>query len=374
MSGIYIHIPYCKQACYYCDFHFSTRLQNTQQMVDALVSELKLRKDYLTDPLIHTLYFGGGTPSILDTSQLKTIVDAVRTHFVLDPEAELTLEANPDDLTPDKLRALQGIGINRLSIGIQSFDDQILRSFNRSHDRNQALEAVRHAQEIGLTNLSIDLIFGVPDQSLAMLSHDLDTALSLGTPHVSIYGLTIEEDTVFGRWHKQNKLTPIDEELARQHLIHIMDRLQSAGYQQYEISNFAKANHQSKHNSSYWFGTHYLGIGPAAHSYNGHSRQYNIAHNIKYIQGVEEQSLNYELEQLSPTDKITETILTQLRTAQGVNLAQLRAEHDYDVTQVKNKLLTQLVEEKLVLLQNDRLLLTHQGKLLCDSITEGLIP
>ncbi|UXP33750.1 radical SAM family heme chaperone HemW [Reichenbachiella agarivorans] len=374
MSGIYIHIPYCKQACHYCDFHFSTSLQNKQQMVDALSQELKLRKDYLADPLIQTLYFGGGTPSILSTSELAQLIETSREEFVLSENLELTLEANPDDLNLTKLHELKSLGINRLSIGIQSFDDALLKYFNRSHDRRTAIQAVRDAREAGIDNISIDLIFGVPNQSLEMLADDLRQALSLETPHISIYGLTIEEKTVFGKWHKQNKLTPIDEDLASEHLSLIMTTLETAGYVQYEISNFCKPDYQSRHNSSYWAGTHYLGIGPAAHSYNGSSRQYNISHNNKYIQAIHAHQLNHEIEVLTQDEKITEMILTQIRTIAGIDMMELKSQLGYDMIHEKKKELSQLTQSGLLSIQNDRLILSKKGKLLGDYITELLIP
>ncbi|WP_353935902.1 radical SAM family heme chaperone HemW [Reichenbachiella agariperforans] len=374
VSGIYIHIPYCKQACYYCDFHFSTSLQNKQQMVEALKKELKLRTTYLSDPVIHTLYFGGGTPSLLDSHELADLIEMVRETYQLAPNAELTLEANPDDLTTEKLTQIKALGVNRLSIGVQSFDDEILQYFNRSHDSSAAITSIREAQGLGIENISIDLIFGVPNQTRAMLQKDLDMALSLDTPHISIYGLTIEEDTVFGKWHQQNKLTPMDDDLAGQHLMLIMETLSAAGYEQYEVSNFSKPGWRSHHNSSYWSGTHYLGIGPAAHSYDGDSRQYNVSHNTKYIKALKNGELDCEIETLSQKDKITEFVLTQIRKSEGINLEQLRRQLDYDLQRTKAAELSQLLAEQLVYIEDNSLTLTQKGKLLGDWVTEQLIP
>ncbi|MCV9388660.1 radical SAM family heme chaperone HemW [Reichenbachiella ulvae] len=374
MSGIYIHIPFCKQACYYCDFHFSTNMQNKQHMVEAMKKELILRKEYLIDDKIETLYFGGGTPSLLDQPALTSLIDTVKTHYQLDPEAEITLEANPDDLSMEKLKELKELGINRLSIGIQSFDDQILSYFNRAHDSQMARQSVADAQEVGIENISIDLIFGVPNQSLVQLKKDLKSALALQTPHISIYGLTIEEDTVFGRWERQNKLTPLDEELASQHLQLIMDRLENAGYEQYEISNFSLPGYRSRHNSSYWAGTHYLGIGPAAHSYDGDSRQFNIAHNAKYLKALAQDTFPAEKEILSREEKITEMILTQLRKKEGLSLKSLKGDLGYDLHKERGAKLKDFQEEGLTLCLDEILTLTQKGKLLCDWITEELIP
>lgn len=343
-------------------------------MIEAMKKELLLRKEYLSDTKLETLYFGGGTPSLIDSDMLASIIDTVRTHYHLDPDAEITVEANPDDLSLDKLTELKAMGVNRLSIGIQSFDDKILRFFNRAHDSQMAKQAVALAQKIGITNISIDLIFGVPDQSLHNLEKDLERALALQTPHISIYGLTIEEDTVFGRWERQNKLTPIDEDLASQHLQTIMDRLSSAGYEQYEISNFSLPGFRSRHNSSYWAGTHYLGIGPAAHSYDGDSRQFNVAHNIKYLKALEKNELAFEREILSSEEKITEAILTQLRKIEGLDMKWLKSSWGYDLIKERGSKLKDFQEEGLILCSDEILRLTDKGKLLCDWITEELIP
>ncbi|WP_422360602.1 radical SAM family heme chaperone HemW [Reichenbachiella sp.] len=373
MAGIYIHIPYCKQACHYCDFHFSTNLNTKSDLIEAILKEIELQKDYLLGETIETIYFGGGTPSILSIQELSDVLHKIYENFQISENSEITLEANPDDLGRPKLEELKVAGINRLSIGIQSFDDQILSYFNRAHNSKMALDAVKYAREIGFENISIDLIFGVPNQTLEALKNDLEQALELNTPHVSIYGLTIEEDTVFGKWEKQNKLTPLDEDLAAEHLVLIMDTLAAVGYEQYEISNFCLQGFESKHNSSYWHGKKYLGLGPAAHSYNGVERQFNYAHNIKYIKSIQSDKLPFTIEKLSAEDQVNEAILTQLRLKDGINHADLKQIHDFDLIKERRVLINEFIQKNMLELNGNFLSLTSNGKLLADFITEKLI-
>ena len=373
MAGIYIHIPYCKQACHYCDFHFSTNLNTKSDLIEAILKEIELQKDYLLGETIETIYFGGGTPSILSTPELSNILHKIYESFQISENPEITLEANPDDLSRSKLEELKAAEINRLSIGIQSFDDQILSYFNRAHNSKMALNAVEHAREIGFQNISIDLIFGVPDQTLEALKSDLEQALELNTPHISIYGLTIEEGTVFGKWEKQNKLTPLEEDLAAEHLVLIMDTLAAAGYEQYEISNFCLQGFESKHNSSYWHGKKYLGLGPAAHSYNGAERQFNYAHNTKYIKSMQSDRLPSTIEKLNIEDQINEVILTQLRLKEGINLVDLKQSHDFDLMKERKDLINEFLRKNMLVFNGNFLCLTSNGKLLADFITEKLI-
>lgn len=373
MAGIYLHIPYCKQACHYCDFHFSTNLNTKSDLIEAILKEIELQKEYLDGEIIETIYFGGGTPSILDTQELISILTTIEENFAIDEHPEVTLEANPDDLTNEKLNELKSAGINRLSIGIQSFDDKILKSFNRAHDAKMASSAIQEAQQLGFENISIDLIFGVPSQSVEDLRNDLRQALKYNTQHISIYGLTIEENTVFGKWEKQKKLTPLDEDMAARHLEVIMERLEEAGYIQYEISNFCLQGFESKHNSSYWYGKKYLGIGPAAHSYNGTERQFNIPHNIKYIKKLQANELSFDKEVLTKEDHINEFILTQLRLKQGINLNRLREKFSFDLLSQRKVEIDQFTQTKMLETAGDFIRLTPKGKLLADFITEKLI-
>ncbi|WP_420580001.1 radical SAM family heme chaperone HemW [Reichenbachiella sp.] len=373
MAGIYIHIPYCKQACHYCDFHFSTNLNTKSDLIDAILKEIDLQKDYLKGEIVETIYFGGGTPSILSKQELDSILNRVSKEFSISENPEITLESNPDDLSQSKLKAMKSSSINRLSIGIQTFDDKILTYFNRAHHSKMALDAVTTAQQLGFKNISIDLIFGVPNQTLNVLKNDLEQALKLNTPHISIYGLTIEENTVFGKWEKQNKLTTIDEDLAAEHLELIMDTLAAAGYNQYEISNFSLEGFESKHNSSYWHGKKYLGLGPGAHSFNGIERQFNYAHNIKYIKKLQDNLLPSTLEKLSSEDQINETILTQIRLKEGINCEHLKNSHHFDLIDEKEDSINEFLQMDLLKISGNYLRLTSKGKLLADFITEKLI-
>lgn len=332
-----------------------------------------MQKDYLDGEIVETIYFGGGTPSMLSTNDLSLILNKIHQHFSIGPFPEITLEANPDDLSQAKLIELKNAAINRLSIGIQSFDDQILTYFNRAHDSNMASNAVKDAQHIGFDNLSIDLIFGVPNQTLDTLKLDLHKALQLSTPHISIYGLTIEENTVFGKWEKQNKLVPINEDLAAEHLVLIMNTLAASEYKQYEISNFCLQGFESKHNSSYWHGKKYLGLGPAAHSFNGSERQFNHAHNIKYIKALKANQLPNTVEKLSKEDQINEVILTQLRLIEGINRMELHEQHQFDLMNERKAEIDEFMQRNMLELNGNFLRLTSKGKLLADFITEKLI-
>ncbi|SMD35413.1 oxygen-independent coproporphyrinogen-3 oxidase [Reichenbachiella faecimaris] len=373
MAGIYIHIPYCKQACHYCDFHFSTNLNTKTDLIDAILKEIELQKNYLGGETVETIYFGGGTPSLLSKQELSSILKTIGANFTVVAKPEITLEANPDDLTPAKLKELRAAGINRLSIGIQSFNDQVLKYFNRAHNAQMAASAVQEAQAIGFQNISIDIIFGVPNQSVNDLQKDLVRALEFKTQHISIYGLTIEDDTVFGKWEKQKKLTPLDEDIAAKHLETIMKTFAQAGYEQYEISNFCLPGFESKHNSSYWHGKKYLGLGPAAHSYNGQERQFNQAHNIKYIKQLTLNNLPCSVEILTNEDQINEFILTQLRLKQGLDCASLNEKFSHDIMYLKKTEIAQFTDLKMLDASGDFLKLTPKGKLLADFITEKLI-
>ncbi len=372
MSGIYIHIPYCKQACHYCDFHFSTNLSTRTQLIDALCQEIALQKDFLPENSVNTIYFGGGTPSLLSQHELQQLLKTVHRHFSVTQDCEITLEANPDDLSRDTLLMLKQEGINRLSIGIQSFNDSFLKLFNRAHDAKMALSSVNTARKVGFENISVDLIYGIPEQTIGDFRTDLDKMIALQTEHISIYGLTIEEQTVFGKWYQKNKLTPLDEETAAQQFEMIINELPKAGFRQYEISNFCREGFESKHNSSYWYGVPYLGIGPGAHSYNGHQRQYNVSHNIRYIQALQQGNIPFEKELLTTSQQINEIILTQIRTEQGIDLKQLIDRFDFDLMKNHPDKLSALQQRGLITC-NERLKLTPAGRLLADGITESLI-
>ncbi len=372
MAGIYIHVPFCKQACHYCDFHFSTNLELTHQLSKAIEKELQHQKDYLKGELVKTIYFGGGTPSLLPCEDLDTILATVSKNFNIDESPEITIEANPDDLTATKLLDLFQLGVNRLSIGIQSFDPEVLRFLNRAHDANSALTCVSLAREAGFDNLSIDLIYSIPGQSNTAWKKNLEQAIELSPEHISSYSLSIEEKTTFGHWQRTGKLKATEEELAAQQFELLMEELELAGYEQYEISNFCKPGYHSRHNSSYWEEESYLGVGPSAHSYNGASRQFNIQNNHHYIKSLAEDKIPFELEVLTPTNKINEYIFTTLRTSRGCDLQKLKREHGYHI-EIKNPgYLNKIIEGRLAILENDILRLTRSGKLLADKIASDL--
>ncbi|WP_311136652.1 radical SAM family heme chaperone HemW [Hymenobacter cellulosilyticus] len=322
MAGIYLHIPFCKQACHYCDFHFSTSMGLKTSLVEALVRELEIRRDYLGPAAtLETIYFGGGTPSLLTEAELHTLFEAIYRHFAVSPQVEITLEANPDDLTPTKLRELAASPINRLSIGLQSFHEPHLRLMNRAHSAQESTLAVRHAQDAGFENISVDLIYGVPAPDHRLWEQDMAAAFALNVPHLSCYALTIEPDTVFGRRLRKGSFAAPPDDFVAQQFEMLLTSLPMQGYEQYEISNFCRPGRESRHNSNYWRGVPYLGLGPSAHSFNGSSRQYAVANNPQYVSSVLERGVvPATVETLSPTDRANEYLMTSLRTSRGCDL------------------------------------------------------
>jgi oxygen-independent coproporphyrinogen-3 oxidase len=372
MAGIYVHIPFCKQACYYCDFHFSTNQEVRMRLVECIKDELILQKSYLKNQVVNTIYFGGGTPSLLNEDELKLILDAIRDNFELNNTIEITLEANPDDLSESNLSYFKKLGINRLSIGIQSFHNPFLSFLHRTHSAEKAIEGIKNARKIGFNNISIDLIYAIPGESNEQWLADIDQALALSPEHISCYSLTIEEKTVFGKWAAAGKLKIVEDDIAAQHLELLMEKLEANGYEHYEISNFAKPGFHSKHNSSYWNSELYLGVGPSAHSYNGLTRQFNISNNHLYIKSIHQQQVPFEQETLSREDKINEYLLISLRTAKGANLLKLKTEFECDLIEKENAYINSLLAKNLALLENNTLRLTKKGKLVADKIASDL--
>lgn len=373
MAGIYVHIPFCKQACYYCDFHFSTSLALREKIVLAIGTEIRLQREYLKEEdEIQTIYFGGGTPSLLSGKEIRFMLDTIHETFSVSPDTEVTLEANPDDLSTEKLRELKDTGINRLSIGIQSFDDAILKSLNRAHDSQMAKSCVNNAYDLGFQNISIDLIYAIPQQDHALWNKNIEIALALRPQHISSYSLTIEEKTVFGRWAAKGKIKPADDDFAATQLQILVDRLEMESYEQYEISNFSKPGFQSRHNSNYWKDKAYLGVGPSAHSYNRVSRQYNVLNNYSYVRSVTALKIPATHEILTREDKINEYLLTTLRTSWGSNLVKLRAEFGFDLEAAHGPYIRSLFERKFAFIENETLLLTKTGRLLADKIASDL--
>jgi oxygen-independent coproporphyrinogen-3 oxidase len=371
MSGIYIHIPFCRKACHYCDFHFSTNLTLVDQITDAICKEIVLRKNYVQSPL-NSIYFGGGTPSLLSANQLNQLINNIYKNFTVAPEAEITLEANPDDLNKEKLTVLKNAGINRLSIGIQSFQDARLLWMNRSHNAGEAINVVNDAREAGFENLSIDLIYGLPDQNHKPFLFDLEKAISLNTDHISAYCLTIEPKTVFGHFKKKGMLKEIDEDLAAEQFEILVSTLSTNGYEQYEISNFAKNGKYAIHNTAYWQQKPYLGVGPSAHSYNQSSRQFNVTNNQKYLRAITQGAVLFEKEQLSRTQQINEYIMTSLRTMWGYNHQKAFSQFDFDIFKEKSSVIDNLLAHMLITKIDNCILLTAKGKLQADWVAGEL--
>ena len=371
MAGIYIHIPFCKKACHYCNFHFSTSQNLMQQMVQTICKEAMLRNDYLTDD-IATIYFGGGTPSLLTNDDLRFTIDKLRSLFKVDADAEITLEANPDDITEEKLSQWKQAGINRLSIGVQSFFNDDLIWMNRAHNAEQAYKSILLAKQFGFENITIDLIYGTPTLSDENWMRNIEKALHLHIPHLSCYALTVEPNTALQKMIHQHKKENVDAEKQSRHFEILMQRLNEAGYEHYEISNFAKPGFRSRHNSSYWRGAHYLGLGPSAHSYNGVSRQWNISNNALYIKSINENVVPFEREELSSTQKINEYIMTSLRTMEGLSLQKIKQLHcektSADILSEAEK----FIHREWMKNENDFLILTEKGKLFADGIAADL--
>jgi oxygen-independent coproporphyrinogen-3 oxidase len=369
---LYLHIPFCRQACHYCDFHFSTNTSNKRAVVEAIAAEIVLRKDYLPEKGIETIYFGGGTPSMLDEAELGLLLDTIRQHFSVDKDAEITLEANPDDLSADKLRQFYAAGINRLSIGIQSFHEPHLKFLNRIHSATEAGQCVKTAQDIGIQNISIDLIYAIPAESHAILRSDMQKAFELNISHISAYCLTIEPQTAFGSWLKKKKIQPIDEEFAARQFEILIKTLAENSYEQYEISNFARNGWYSRHNSSYWKQRPYLGVGPSAHSYNGSSREYNVSNNAQYLKAIQGNVIPATIEQLSVADQTNEYLLTGLRTKWGVSREKLELLSKGTFRMVHAEDLKRMTASGWIWEDSQSLYLTESGKLFADRIASDL--
>lgn len=370
MSGIYIHIPFCKQACHYCDFHFSTSLKKKSELVEALCRELVLRKDEI-DGTIETIYFGGGTPSLLTREELDLIFKTIYENYTVAEFAEVTLEANPDDLTEEKIKQLADSPINRLSIGIQSFFEEDLKLMNRAHNAKEAEQCLTLATRY-FDNISLDLIYGIPGMSNDRWQQNIEKALSFGIPHISSYALTVEPKTALYTFIKKGIVPPIDEELAEQHFHTLIKMLTHKGFVHYELSNFGKEGYFSRNNTAYWQGKPYLGIGPSAHSFDGNTRSWNVSNNTLYIKSIEKNELPSETETLTTTDHYNEYIMTGLRTMWGVSLNRVEKEFG---TKIKDYLIQQAqkhIETQLLYVDRDTLLVTKKGKFLSDGLSADL--
>lgn len=370
MAGIYIHIPFCRQHCHYCNFHFSTSLRYKDEMITAFLREAELQKDYLGAETIETIYLGGGTPSLLSIEEIKIILEKIKQLHIISSEAEITLEANPDDIDEDKLSGWKAAGINRLSIGVQSFFDEDLQWMNRAHTSNDAIRSLEMARKM-FDNITIDLIYGTPQLTNEKWKQNVDTVLSSDIPHISCYALTVEPKTPLHKMIKQQKSPDVNPDKQSEQFLLLMKWMEEARYEHYEISNFAKPGHRSRHNSSYWQGKKYLGLGPSAHSFNGSTRQWNISNNNIYTASINAGKVPYEIEKLTLTQQINEYIMTSLRTAEGMNLDVLEEQFAVNSTEITGKA-EKYTNNKLLKLENNSLVLTRKGKLLADGIAADL--
>lgn len=371
MAGIYIHIPFCRQACHYCNFHFSTSRGLENEFLNSLLAEIPLQQGFLAGETVETVYFGGGTPSLLNGESLNKILHSVRENFRVHPQAEFTLEANPDDINCSSLQTWLTAGITRLSIGIQSFYEEDLQWMNRAHTASQAIDNLKLALG-SFPNITIDLIYGSPGLTDEKWASNVQRVIDMGIPHISAYALTVEPRTALEnliRTHKREPVNPEDQ--ARQFLL-LMEWLKAAGYEHYEISNFALPGKRSKHNSAYWEGKKYLGLGPSAHSYDGANRQWNIANNALYIQALKNGTVPFEQEILTPTQRLNEYIMTSLRTMEGMSLAIVTTLSNEGIAAQLRRLSERLIREGLMIEENGHLILTHQGKLFADGIASDL--
>ncbi|MEP6846709.1 MAG: radical SAM family heme chaperone HemW [Panacibacter sp.] len=371
MAGIYIHIPFCRKACHYCNFHFSTSVKQTGDMVNAICKEAELRCHYINEP-VTTIYFGGGTPSLLESADLQLQLEKLKNFFKVSEDAETTLEANPDDISEDKLTAWKAIGINRLSIGVQSFFDEDLQWMNRAHNAMQALQSIRLAQKTGFHNITIDLIYGTPTLTDEKWKQNVENAFELNIPHLSCYALTVEPKTALEKMIATHKVAAVDPEKQGRQFELLMEWTNDLGYEHYEISNFAKQGFRSKHNSSYWQGKSYLGLGPSAHSFNGNSRQWNIANNVLYLESIAQNIVPAEVEALTTTQQLNEYIMTSLRTAEGLRLTIVMDKWGQDKVDGIAKAAKKYIDQGKMLCENDQLMLTRDGKLFADGIAAGL--
>lgn len=371
MSGIYIHIPFCKQACHYCDFHFSTSLKKKDEMVLALAKEIALRKKEFKDEIVETIYFGGGTPSILSTDDIRYLIDAVYADYNVIENPEITVEANPDDLSEERIVGLSENKVNRLSIGIQSFFEDDLKLMNRAHNSAEAKKCLETAVRY-FDNISIDLIYGVPGMSNEKWLQNVETALSFNVPHISSYALTVEPKTALHTFIQKGIIPQPDDEVAQEHFHLLVEKLEENDFIHYELSNFGKENYFSKNNSSYWLGKKYIGIGPSAHSYDGISRSWNVSNNTHYIKFLAENRLPSETETLTLTDRYNEYIMTGLRTIWGVSLERIEKEFGPTYLDYLNQQSAKYIEDHLLFVDENILRTTKSGKFLSDGIASDL--
>ncbi|TDP03845.1 radical SAM family heme chaperone HemW [Flavobacterium sp. 245] len=371
MSGIYIHIPFCKQACHYCDFHFSTSMRKKDEMVLALAKEIVVRKNEFENETVETIYFGGGTPSVLSNDEINFLISEVYKNYKVAENPEITLEANPDDLSSERIFELSKSPINRLSIGIQSFYEEDLKLMNRAHNSAEAKKCLEEAIKY-FDNISLDLIYGIPGLSDEMWKKNIETALNFGIPHISSYALTVEPKTALSKLIQTGKIAAPQDEVASNHFMILVETLQKNGFIHYELSNFGKENYFSKNNSAYWLGKKYIGIGPSAHSYDGEKRGWNIANNSLYLKAIQNDELPIETEILTISDRYNEYIMTGLRTIWGVSLEKIENEFGLEYLNYLKKQSQKFLNDDLLSIENNILKPTPKGKFLTDGIASDL--
>ena len=373
MAGIYIHIPFCKRRCIYCDFFSTTQSEKKPAYIRALCQELEIRKDYLEGEDIETIYLGGGTPSQLTHEELDAIFTYIYKTYRVNPDAEITLEANPDDLTPEYVAMLRQLPINRISMGIQTFQEETLKLLHRRHTATQAIEAFQRCREAGFQNISIDLMYGLPGETLETWKQDLQQAIDLRPEHISAYHLIYEEDTALWKLREQHQVEEADEDLSVSLFCTLIDKLTEAGYQHYEISNFCLPGLHSRHNSSYWTGKKYLGCGPSAHSFNGTSRQWNVASLEKYMKGIELGNPDYEIEELDLYTRYNDFVLTSIRTSWGMPLSYLHTAFGEELYNYCLRMARPHIREGVLEIREDVLKLTRRGIFVSDGIMSDLM-
>jgi oxygen-independent coproporphyrinogen III oxidase len=373
MAGVYIHVPFCRKACHYCDFHFSTQSGYVGEMAATIRREIVMRAGYLQGQSVSTIYFGGGTPSVFAVDEIKRILEEVYRNVDVLPDPEITLEANPDDLSASYIRELLESGVNRLSVGIQSFHDDELKALHRTHSASQAESAVKRAQDTGLENITIDLMYALPGTTSQRWEHSLQSAVNLNVPHISAYCLTIESGTYFGHLYRKRPEVFSEDSVAEQQYSRLCEVLHESGYMHYEVSNFARPGMESRHNSAYWNGVHYLGIGPSAHSFDGASRQWNVSNNHLYMKSVAAGSGYFEREELSEADRFNELLITRLRTHRGLERNVIFQNKSDQYIEAAASLLGNWQSRGLLDVREDVLVLTEPGLLIADQLITQLM-
>ena len=373
MAGIYIHIPFCKRRCIYCDFFSTTQSEKKPTYIHALCQELEMRKNYLEGEEIETIYLGGGTPSQLTEEELNEIFTSLYNIYKVKEDAEITLEANPDDLTPEYVSMLRRLPINRISMGIQTFQEETLKLLHRRHTARQAIEAFQRCREAGFQNISIDLMYGLPGETLKIWKEDLQQAIALHPEHISAYHLIYEEGTALWKLRDEHQVEEADEDLSVTLFKNLIDELKQAGYQHYEISNFCLPGLHSRHNSSYWTGKKYLGCGPSAHSFNGSSRQWNIASLDNYLKGIASGKPNYEIEELDLYTRYNDFVITSIRTCWGMSLSRLRSEYGEELYRYCLRMAKSHLEQGVLEIEENTLRLTQEGIFISDGIMSDLL-